>query len=82
MWAVAIRNGQESFRFVRNGLESFLSRYQGKQHERHETLQTKEVMGREGRRTAGQGAGWRKEGSQRRLWEFAWRLWEVLCKLS
>ena len=46
-----LRNGHESFRFARNGLESFLSRHQTYNRERHGTLHAKEVVGREGRRT-------------------------------
>ena len=46
-----LRIGHESFRFVRNGLESFLCRHQTGNGERHGTQHAKEVVGREGRRT-------------------------------
>ena len=46
-----LRIGHESFRFVRNGLESFLCRYQTNSRGRHGMLHAKEVVGREGRRT-------------------------------
>ena len=46
-----LRIGHESFRFVRNGLESFLCRHQTNIRGRHGTQHAKEVVGREGRRT-------------------------------
>ena len=45
-----LRIGHESFRFVRNGLESFLCRYQTNIRGRHGTHHAKEVVGREGQR--------------------------------
>ena len=55
-----LRNGHESFRFVRNGLESFLYRHQTYSRERHGTLHAKEVVGREGRRTGKAPGGGRR----------------------
>ena len=46
-----LQNGHESFRFVRNGLESFLYRHQAYNCERHGTRHAKEMVGREGRQT-------------------------------
>ena len=43
-----LRIGHESFRFVRNGLESFLCRHQMYNRGRHGTQHAKEVVGREG----------------------------------
>ena len=57
-----LRIGHESFRFVRNGLESFLYRHQTYSRERHGTLHAKEVVGREGRRT-GEVPGGGRRGS-------------------
>ena len=47
----ALRNGHESFRVVRNGLESFLFRLQANIRGRHGTRHAKEVVGREWRGT-------------------------------
>ena len=46
-----LRIEHESFRFVRNGLESFLVRCQTNIRGRHGAQHAKEVVGREGRRT-------------------------------
>ena len=46
-----LKSGHESFRFVRNGLESFLFRHQAYKRGRHGTQHAKEVVGREGRQT-------------------------------
>ena len=59
-----LRNGHESFRFVRNGLESFLLRCQANIRGRHGTQHAKEVVGREGRRTGeAPGSGRRVSGT-------------------
>ena len=55
-----LRIGHESFRFVRNGLESFLFRHQTYIRGRHGTQHAKEVEGREGRRTGEVPGGGRK----------------------
>ena len=60
MWAVALRNGHESFHFVRNGLESFLFRHQAHNRGRHGAQHAKEVAGREGRRTVEAPGGGRR----------------------
>ena len=57
-----LRIGHESFRFVRNGLESFLFRHQTYNRGRHGTQHAKEVVGREGRRT-GEAPGRGRRGS-------------------
>ena len=57
-----LQNGHESFRFVRNGLESFLVRCQTNIRGRHGTQHAKEVVGREGRRT-GEAPGGGRRGS-------------------
>ena len=55
-----LRIGHESFRFVRNGLESFLCRHQTNIRGRHGTQHAKEVVGREGRRTGEAPSGGRR----------------------
>ena len=55
-----LRIGHESFHFVRNGLESFLFRHQAHNRGRHGTQHAKEVVGREGRRTAEAPGGGRR----------------------
>ena len=55
-----LRIGHESFRFVRNGLESFLVRWQTNIRGRHGAQHAKEVVGREGRRTGEAPGGGRR----------------------